>query len=84
MNPVVSVLFDVFGAIALKTVAQGAATEVYVATSPTLANTLNGASCTSASRCTGVGVAVASTGNGQTLIELGNGSAWSRVPSPDA
>jgi WW domain-containing oxidoreductase len=38
MNPMVSFLFDIFGALGLKNVAQGAATEVYVATSPTLAN----------------------------------------------
>jgi NAD(P)-dependent dehydrogenase (short-subunit alcohol dehydrogenase family) len=38
MNPVVSVFFDVFGKVALKTVPQGAATEVYVATNPSLAS----------------------------------------------
>jgi NAD(P)-dependent dehydrogenase (short-subunit alcohol dehydrogenase family) len=38
MNPVLSSLFANLGRVALKTVPQGAATEVYVATSPTLAN----------------------------------------------
>ncbi|MDB5097707.1 MAG: oxidoreductase [Cyanobacteria bacterium RYN_339] len=37
MNPVMSFLFGVFGPLALKSVAQGAATQVYVATHPTLA-----------------------------------------------
>jgi NAD(P)-dependent dehydrogenase (short-subunit alcohol dehydrogenase family) len=37
MNPVLSVLFGAFGPLALKTVAEGAATEVYVATRPELA-----------------------------------------------
>jgi NAD(P)-dependent dehydrogenase (short-subunit alcohol dehydrogenase family) len=38
MNPVLSSLFANLGRVALKTVPQGAATQVYVATSPTLAN----------------------------------------------
>jgi WW domain-containing oxidoreductase len=42
MSPItraaLSFVFGTFGKIALKSVAQGAATEVYVATSPTLAN----------------------------------------------
>lgn len=38
MNPAVAVFFAVSGPLALKSVSQGAATEVYVATSPTLAN----------------------------------------------
>ena len=37
MNPVAQVLFGVFGPLVLKSVAQGAATEVYVATHPALA-----------------------------------------------
>ncbi len=37
MNPVLSVVFGTFGPIALKSVAEGAATEVYVATRPELA-----------------------------------------------
>jgi WW domain-containing oxidoreductase len=38
MNPVARVVFGVFGPLLLKTVGQGAATEVFVATSPTLAD----------------------------------------------
>jgi WW domain-containing oxidoreductase len=38
MNPVARVIFGVFGPLLLKTVGQGAATEVFVATSPTLAD----------------------------------------------
>lgn len=37
MNPVMNVVFKVFGGLVLKTVPQGAATEVYVATNPSLA-----------------------------------------------
>ena len=37
MNPVANLLFGLFGKLALKTVPQGAATEVYVATNPALA-----------------------------------------------
>jgi WW domain-containing oxidoreductase len=37
MNPLLSVVFGAFGPIALKNVAEGAATEVYVATRPELA-----------------------------------------------
>lgn len=37
MNPVANFFFGLFGPLALKTVPQGAATEVYVATSPTIA-----------------------------------------------
>ena len=37
MNPVMSLVFGAFGPIALKTVAEGAATQVYVATRPELA-----------------------------------------------
>jgi WW domain-containing oxidoreductase len=38
MNPFISFFLDTFGKVALKNMAQGAATQVYVATSPTLAN----------------------------------------------
>jgi NAD(P)-dependent dehydrogenase (short-subunit alcohol dehydrogenase family) len=38
MNPVARVVFGVVGPLLLKTVGQGAATEVFVATSPTLAD----------------------------------------------
>jgi len=38
MNPVVAIALSIAGPLALKTVGQGAATEVYVATSPQLAN----------------------------------------------
>ncbi len=38
MNPVVGFVFGAFGPLLLKTIPQGAATEVFVATSPTLAD----------------------------------------------
>ena len=38
MNPLARVMFGVFGPLLLKTVEQGAATEVFVATSPALAD----------------------------------------------
>jgi hypothetical protein len=47
-------------------------------------NTLNAVSCLSASSCTAVGTFLTSNAeHTQTLVESWNGSAWSKVPSPN-
>jgi hypothetical protein len=47
-------------------------------------NALNAVSCLSASSCTAVGTFLTSNGeHTQTLVESWNGSAWSKVPSPN-
>ncbi len=47
-------------------------------------NALNAVSCPSASSCTAVGTFVTSNGeHTQTLVESWNGSAWSKVTSPN-
>ena len=53
-------------------------------TSSTQANVLNDVSCASASFCTAVGYYVNAGGTSQTLIEKWNGTAWSKVTSPNS
>ena len=53
-------------------------------TSSMQANVLNDVSCASASFCTAVGYYVNAGGTSQTLIEKWNGTAWSKVTSPNS
>ena len=62
----------------------GSAWSVVPSPSPgSVANALNGISCTAADSCTAVGNYLAGTTQ-LTLIESWNGTAWSVVPSPNA
>lgn len=48
-----------------------------------LDNALYGVSCPTATRCMAVGSATSTTGYVQNLAEVGNGSTWTIVPTPD-
>ncbi len=52
-------------------------------TSATLTNVLNADTCVSGGDCVAVGNSTTSTGVAQTLVESWNGTAWSKVSSPD-